>query len=101
MTTVEDTTRNGRTVPSFTLSASGVPHAVAAATAAFKAAMLAADRLILSGRAADDEVQARVSAACDALSEHLRTHLRAGEPDATRSALSCTVKPTRTSASAP
>lgn len=82
MTIVEDTTRNGSTVPSFTLSARGVPHAVAAATAAFKAAMLAADRLILSGRAADDEVQARVSAACDALSEHLRTHLRAGEPDA-------------------
>lgn len=82
MTTIEDTTRYHGEVPSFTLSDRRIPTSVAEATATFKAAMLAADKLTLSGRATDDDVQARVSAACDALAEHMRVHLRAGDPGA-------------------
>ncbi len=82
MTIVDDTPRNGAAVPSFPFSSRGIPLPVALATAAFKAAMLAADKLIIAGRATDGEIQARVSAACDALSEQVRTLLRAGVQNA-------------------
>ncbi|KMO67183.1 class I SAM-dependent methyltransferase [Mycolicibacterium chlorophenolicum] len=80
MTLIDDAPRNGRADASILLSNKGIPRPVALATAEFKAAMLAADKLIISGRATGEQVQARVSAACDALSEQVRTHLRAGDP---------------------
>lgn len=69
-------------IPSFPLTASGTPHPLALTTARFKTAMSAADRLIIDGRATRDDVQAQVIAACNALSDQIRVHLRPGAPDA-------------------
>lgn len=70
------------TVPSFPLSANGMPHPLTLTAASFKAAMSDADRLIIDGRATSDEVQARVTAACNALSDEIHIHLRPGTRDA-------------------
>lgn len=51
-------------------------------TAEFKAAMGAADKLIIDGAATDDAIQAHISAVCDAFAEQVRVHLRAGAPHA-------------------
>lgn len=60
----------------------GVSHPLAVSTTRFKAAMAAADRLIIDGHAAHDAVQARIAAACDSLSEQIRVHLLDDDPDA-------------------
>lgn len=44
--------------------------------------MRATDRLIIDGHLAHKAVQARVDAACEALSDQMRVHLRGGAPDA-------------------
>lgn len=69
-------------MPSFPMSANGMPLPLALTTASFNAAMTAADRLTIDGRATNDEVQTRVTSACDALSDRMHVHLRAGTPGA-------------------
>ena len=50
------------------------------ATADFKAAMAAADTLIIDGHATVEAIQTRVTAACDALAEQVRAHLSIETP---------------------
>ncbi|MEN3223472.1 class I SAM-dependent methyltransferase [Mycolicibacterium porcinum] len=81
MTIIDAAPHLDSATPSFPLSADRMPHPLALTTASFKAAMSAADKLIIGGLASDDDVQAQVSAACNALSDQIRLHLRAGAPD--------------------
>lgn len=78
MTIIDAAPHLDSATPSFPLSANGMPHPLALTTASFKATMSAADKLIIGGRASDDDVQAQVSAACNALSDQIRVHLRPG-----------------------
>ncbi|BBX93842.1 class I SAM-dependent methyltransferase [Mycolicibacterium boenickei] len=82
MTIIDEAPHLDSAIPSFPLATNGTPHPLALTTASFKAAMSAADRLIIDGRATRDDVQARVIAACNALSDQIRVHLCAGAPDA-------------------
>ncbi|MFV8053256.1 class I SAM-dependent methyltransferase [Mycobacterium sp. 48b] len=82
MTITDAAPHLGSPIPSFPLSADGMPHPLALTAARFKAAMLAADRLVIDGDATSDDVQTRVSAACNALSDEICVHLRPGNPDA-------------------
>ncbi|MCV7364735.1 class I SAM-dependent methyltransferase [Mycolicibacterium neworleansense] len=82
MTIIDAAPHLGSAIPSFPMSANGMPHPLALTTANFKAAMSTADRLIIDGSATNDEVRDRVIAACDALSDQIRIHLREGTPDA-------------------
>lgn len=52
------------------------------ATTGFKAAMWAADKLIIDGHAADEAIQALVTAVCDELAGQVRVHLHADAPHA-------------------
>ncbi|MED5812267.1 class I SAM-dependent methyltransferase [Mycolicibacterium sp. 050232] len=81
MTTIDAAPHLDSAIPSFPLSVDGMPHPLALTTASFKAAMWAADRLIIGGRTSSADVQARVTAACNALSDQIHVHLRAGTPD--------------------
>lgn len=82
MTIIDAVPHLGSPIPSFPLSANGTPHPLALSAASFKAAMLAADRLIIDGVVTSDEVQAAVTEACNALSDEIYVHLRRGAPDA-------------------
>jgi extracellular factor (EF) 3-hydroxypalmitic acid methyl ester biosynthesis protein len=64
--------------------ADAIPDALTRAVQDFKAAMLAADRLIITGRGTESEIQALIDQACVTLAGHLRAHVEAGstEPDA-------------------
>lgn len=64
------------------LTSAGITHPMVRGTADFKAAMAAADKLIIDGGWSGEAIQARVTAACDALAEQVRVHLRAGAPHA-------------------
>lgn len=57
-------------------------HPLAVAAARFKTAMRATDQLIIDGHLAHNAVQGRVDAACEALADQIRRHLRAGAPGA-------------------
>ncbi|WP_051288607.1 class I SAM-dependent methyltransferase [Mycobacterium sp. URHD0025] len=80
MTITDAAPLHDRTIASFPMSANGMPHPLALTAASFKAAMTAVDRLIIDGRATNDEVQSRVTSACNALSDQIHIHLRTGTP---------------------
>ncbi|MGA7054959.1 MAG: class I SAM-dependent methyltransferase [Mycobacterium sp.] len=57
------------------LHAGGIPLALAAAVEDFKAAMLAANRLVIKGSATEAEIQDQVSRACSAVADALRARV--------------------------
>lgn len=82
MTITDASPHTGSATASVLLSANEVPHPLALTATNFKAAMLTADKLLIEGSATSDDVQARVTSACNALSDQIRIHLRAGAPGA-------------------
>jgi extracellular factor (EF) 3-hydroxypalmitic acid methyl ester biosynthesis protein len=64
------------------LSTDDLAHPMVRVTGEFKAAMRAADTLIIDGAMPAEAIQAYISSVCDAFAEQVSTHLRAGAPHA-------------------